>query len=167
MAQPGLLVTIMVGQGSGQGRNDIHVDTRVSVNSGCRTEYSTQVALGPMASVVDATNEVIGAEQMATARRDLLQEMATRAESIGPAGILAIASDSEDIQNDVGHDVQERDDDVNNYATQDHGQPAGRSREGSEQDVGEGVDGNNGSVNASMGTIPGLKDEHDIEDMYS
>ena len=137
----------------------------MSVNTGCQTADSTEIALGTMGSVNDTYVETVGSEEMEAARQDLMQEMTARAESIGPANHHRRSRDQTPA--DTEEQPQEGDSAVTGDAMDRGGQsvepPAGKCV----QPGGDGPDGVDSEVDVAAMTSQGVKDEHCIDDMYA
>ncbi|KAI1786384.1 hypothetical protein LXA43DRAFT_1065157 [Ganoderma leucocontextum] len=149
--------------------NSISVDAIVAVNAGCRTGYSSEVALGRMVPEDERTQEHVDAVELDGARREFLADMTSRAESLGPCDSGGGSDDNSRCGFDV--DVQRTrpvlsenmsrgmgESAVNFSVTDEHGS--------SVQCEGEQVPTVQ-EVEAVAGTTTGLKDEHCIDDMYA
>ena len=140
------------------------MDANVSVNIGCQTAYLTEIALGAMGSVNDTLAETVRSEEMNAARQDLMQEMAARAESIGPAGHPVRAS--EQTPADMAEQTQDADDGGTLNAMHQDGQSAAPPSGKGGQNGGDGQHRMDGEVGVATRTSLGVKDEHCIDDMY-
>ena len=137
----------------------------MSINTGCHTGYSAEIALGPMGSVDEPVADADGTTELDAARQDLLQEMAARAESMGPAGPPERMNEGS--PTDAGEQAPKAANSTTSHVIDQDRQTDAPATANGGQAERDGQDGLEGAVDVAATISPALKDEHCIDDMYS